>query len=114
VAEDPLQEIAVMQFLHPAIPYFYPLQETMHQIECCVTNGDRDIFSMMPYCVLGDVIDQISSKGAMNASAARNMMRHLLDGLEILQHHGINSSTFAYIHTHTYINTYRFKEVIII
>jgi serine/threonine protein kinase len=43
----------------------------------------------MPYCKLGDVIDLIMDKGALNNSTAKNMMKQLLDGLELLQSHGI-------------------------
>eukprot|EP01035_Chromulina_nebulosa_P038285 gene38285-51706_t len=85
--EDPEQESAAMQSLHPGnIPPYYPLQDIMHQIECCRT---EDLYSIMPYCKLGDVIDLIMDKGAMNNSAAKNMMKQLLDGLEFLQSHGI-------------------------
>eukprot|EP01036_Dinobryon_divergens_P038062 gene38062-49902_t len=88
-AEDPIQEILAMQYLHPNTFPGYPLQDTMHQIECCVTKGFRDVYSIMPYCKLGDVTDLIMDKGAMNNSAAKNMMKQLLDGLEFLQSHGI-------------------------
>ena len=89
VAEDSIQESSAMQYLHPNIALNYPLQDTMHQIECCVTKVYKDVYSIMPYCTLGDVTDQIIKRGAMNASAARNMMTQLLDGLEFLQSHGI-------------------------
>ena len=89
LAEDPEQESSAMQYLHPNIPLNYPLQDTMHQIECCRTRTHEDLYSIMPYCTLGDVIEQIKKRGAMNASAARNMMTQLLDGLEFLQSHGI-------------------------
>ena len=89
--ENPLREIAAMQFLHPNVPPTYPLQYTMHQIECCVTRDDQDVYSMMPYCTLGDLADLIINNGAMNASGARNMMHQLLEGLQILQHHGVHT-----------------------
>jgi serine/threonine protein kinase len=88
-AEDPIQEILAMQYLHPNAFPDYPLQDTMYQFECCVTNGFRDFYSIMPYCKLGDVMDLIMVNGALNNSTAKNMMKQLLDGLEFLQSHGI-------------------------
>ena len=89
LTDNPIQESSAMQYLHSNIPLNYPLQDTMHQIECCITNNFRDMYSIMPYCTLGDVAHQVIEKGAMNASAARNMMTQLLDGLELLQSYGI-------------------------
>jgi serine/threonine protein kinase len=80
--EDPIKEIAAMQFLRsPGSEY------VMTQIEC-VQNAEN-IFSIMQFCTGGELFDFVDADGAMTEANARVLFTHILNGLEYLQSKGV-------------------------
>lgn len=80
--EDPLKEIAAMQFIsYPGHP------NVLRQIEC--VEDAENIYSIMPYCNGGELFDHVAESGALEEEMARQLFLQILAGLEYLQQMGI-------------------------
>jgi serine/threonine protein kinase len=81
--EDPLIEIAALQFIGDSHP------NIMGQIACCMDASGNKIYSIMRYCPGGELFDFIDERGPLEVPLARSMFRQLLNGLLHLQELGI-------------------------
>jgi len=104
LAENPIQEVAAMQF----ISKWYSQQQQIHST---TTNGgetpfsaiqktnvmmpldllsdDRYLYSIMPYCDGGELFERLDMNERFSEEEARYWIIQVLNGLENLQHAGV-------------------------
>lgn len=84
VQENPMREIAAMQYLvsngfhHPNI---------VRLIEC--VQDEHRVYSVLEYYDGGELFDVVDEHGALSEPQAKVQFKHVIDGLSYLQHRGV-------------------------